>query len=121
MIEKKKKTPAPRNKFERKIERFLKKLKVRFTYEAEKLPYILSRHYIPDFVVTTPLGKIYIELKGHLRREDKAKMVAVKKTYPNLDIRVLFYSSNKSYIKWAERNGFRYAIADIPEEWLKGL
>jgi Phage endonuclease I len=69
----------------------------------------------------TPLGKIYVECKGYLRPEHKAKMCAVKRQNPKLDIRILFYSANKKQIKWAERNGFRYAIEDIPEEWLLGL
>lgn len=109
-----------RNKFEQKIHQQLKKSKVPFKYESEKLPYILSKHYIPDFILTTPLGKVYIECKGYLRPEHKAKLVAVKKQYPSKDIRILFYSPNKSYIKWAIKNGFIYAIGEIPDEWFEG-
>jgi hypothetical protein len=110
----------PRNKFEARIHKELTKLKVPFKYESEKLAYILAKHYIPDFIIDTPLGKIYIELKGHLRREDKAKMVAVKKQYPSKDIRILFYAPVKAYIRWAERNGFLYAVGKIPPDWLDG-
>lgn len=109
-----------RNKFEKKIYRQLKSSKINFKYESEKLPYILSRHYIPDFILDTPLGKVYIECKGYLRPEHKSKMVAVKKQYPNKDIRILFYSENKSAIKWAKKNNFIYAIGDIPDEWYQG-
>jgi hypothetical protein len=48
-------------------------------------------------------------------------MVAVKKLNPNIDLRILFYSLNKKNIKWAEKNGIRYAISKIPKEWLNGL
>lgn len=119
MIKKKKK--KTRNKFEARIHRQLKRAKVIFKYEEEKIPYILARHYIPDFILYTPLGKIYVECKGYLRPEDKSKMAAVKRLNPNLDIRILFYSHNLKYIKWAERQGFRYAIDKIPKEWLDGL
>jgi hypothetical protein len=115
---KKKKT---RNRFEAKIERQLKRSRRVFSYESERIPYILARHYVPDFIVTTCTGKVYIECKGYLRPEDKCKMIAVKKYNPRLDIRIVFYSLNKKYIKWAERNGFRYAVGTIPREWLEGM
>lgn len=110
-----------RNKFELRTERQLKRSRVRFKYEAEKIPYVLCRHYIPDFILETKTGKVYIECKGYLRPEHKSKMCAVKKQNPQLDIRILFYAEKRQYIKWAQKNGFRYAVGTIPEEWLQGL
>ena len=81
----------------------------------ERIPYILARYYVPDFVLYTPLGKVYIELKGYLRPEHKSKMVAVKKMHPEKDIRILFYTPNKKYDKWAVKNGFKYAFSTIPK------
>ncbi len=107
-----------KNKFETRLFKQLKKLKANFKYESEKIPYVLSGHYIPDFVIITPTGKVYVEAKGYFRPEHKRKMAAVKRQNPHLDIRILFYSSNKQYIKWAERNGFKYAVGDIPKDWL---
>lgn len=110
-----------RNKFENKIEKQLKKAKVKFSYETEKIPYFFSGHYLPDFILETPTGKVYIETKGHFRPEAKRKMVSVKKLNPQLDIRIIFYSKKIKDIKWAEKNGFRWAIDTIPEDWLKGF
>lgn len=107
-----------RNKFEKKIERQLKKAKAIYEYETEKIPYVLARHYIPDFILLTPKGKIYIEAKGHFDRDSKAKMAAVKRQHPNLDIRLIFYRKDKRHIKWAERNGYLFSFEKIPEEWL---
>ncbi len=107
-----------RNKFETRIYNQLKKAKVPFKYESEKIPYVLAGHYIPDFVVTTALGKIYIETKGYFRPEAKRKMVAVKRLHPELDIRLVFYSATKSNKSFADRHGFKYAVGTIPEEWL---
>lgn len=107
-----------KNKFEARILRRLRKAKVGVKYEHEKIPYVLAGHYIPDFIIFTPSGKIYIEAKGYLRPEHKRKMAAVKKQHPNLDIRILFYSRNAKYIRWAEKIGFRYAIDEIPNDWL---
>lgn len=110
-----------RNKFEQKIERQLKKAKVSFKYESERIPYVIAGHYLPDFVLSFPEGKIYIETKGHFRPEAKRKMASVKKLNPGLDIRIVFYSKKLKDIRWAEKHGFKYAIGEIPEEWLIGL
>lgn len=108
----------PRNLFESKTYQALKRKKVKFSYESERIPYVLAGHYIPDFLVVTPLGKIYIECKGYLRPEDKRKLKAVKTQHPEKDIRILFYENRKPNIKWAERAGFKYAVGIIPKEWL---
>lgn len=110
-----------RNTFEKKIHKQLKRLKVKFSYESEKIAYVLARFYIPDFIIDTPTGKVFVETKGHLRREDKAKLVAVKRQHPEMDLRILFYARNKTNFKWAERHGFKYAFDTIPKEWLDGF
>ncbi len=107
-----------RNNFEKKLHTQLKKAKVNFKYEAEKIPYIISGHYIPDFILYRPDRKIYIEAKGHFRPEAKRKMVAVKKLHPTLDIRIVFYSFKAKDIRWAEKQGFPYSIKTIPGDWL---
>lgn len=111
----------PRNHFEKRLFRSLKRSKASFKYEGCKLAYVLAKHYIPDFMVETPLGLVYIEAKGYLRREDKTKLRAVKKQHPEIDLRILFYASKKDDIKWAEKNGFKYAVGSIPKDWLRGL
>lgn len=107
-----------KNRFEDRIFKTLTKSKVPFKYESEKIPYIFSGHYLPDFVVQTPHGKIYIETKGYFRPEAKRKLVAVKKLNPNLDIRIIFYAKKEKDIRWAERHGFIYSIETLPKEWL---
>ena len=108
----------PRNKFEQRILNELDLAGIEFKYEPEAFPYTLSKTYTPDFVIYTKTRKIYLECKGYLRPEHKAKMVAVKKQHPELDIRMLFYGHNNSNFNWAIKNGFKYAIGSIPEEWL---
>ena len=110
-----------RNKFEQKIERSLKKSKISFKYESERIPYLIAGHYIPDFVLTTKRGKIFLETKGHFRPEAKRKMVAVKKLNPSLDIRLIFYSRKLKDIRWAEKHGFLYSIETVPKDWLDEL
>jgi Autographiviridae endonuclease I len=114
-----KKKKILKNAFEKKLNKQLKKAKVRFDYECTRIPYILACDYVPDWTVLLPSGVLYIEAKGYLRPEHKRKMVAVKRQHPEKDIRMVFYSKNKKYIKWAERNGFTYAIGEIPKEWLQ--
>ena len=110
-----------KNKFELKIYQQLKRSKVRFDYESCRIPYVVAGHYIPDFVIETRNGRVYVECKGYFRPEAKRKLCAVRRAHPEIDLRILFYAPNKSYIKWAEKNGIRYAISEIPKEWLDGF
>lgn len=120
------KKKQPRNKFEWLTERQLRRAKVKFSYENDRFAYILACHYLTDFTLFTPLGKIYIETKGYLRPADKRKLIAVKRQHPEIDLRILFYpfrslTREKQYTQWATKNGFRYAIGKIPSDWLKGM
>lgn len=110
-----------RNLFEESLLIQCQKALVPVTYEAEKLPYITSHHYLTDFIIKTPLGKIYIEAKGYFRPEDKRKLIAVKKLYPHIDLRIVFQRETKANVRWSKRHGFVYAIGKIPEAWFKGL
>lgn len=111
---------SPRNKFEQRINTSLRRAKIKYKYESEKIAYILACHYIPDFIIDTPTGKLYLECKGYLRPEDKRKLRAVKKQHPEMDIRLLFYAEKAEYVKWCVKNGFRYAFEKIPKDWLDG-
>lgn len=108
-----------KNKFEARVYNQLKRSKVSFKYESEKLPYLFTGHYLPDFVLIVGGNKIYIETKGYLRPEHKRKMVSVKKLRPTVDIRIVFYAKREKDIRWAERHGFPWAIEKVPEEWLQ--
>lgn len=111
----------PRNKFEKKLDKQLRRSKAVFEYESVRIPYVLAGFYWPDFIIHTKSGVLYIEAKGYLRPEHKRKMAAVKKQHPEMDIRIIFYARKPKDIKWAEKLGFRYSIDTIPEEWLDGL
>lgn len=118
---------GPRNKFEKEIAQFLKKKKVRFSYETEKLPYQLNLSYTPDFIITTRSGKkVYIETKGRFKYEDRRKMAAIKEANPELDIRIVFYNSRSKIAKgsvmtygdWGTKYGYIWSDKVIPMEWL---
>jgi predicted nuclease of restriction endonuclease-like RecB superfamily len=109
-----------KNKFERRILDQLEGSGLPVKYEGERIAYVYSGHYTPDFVLTTPTGKVYLETKGYFRPEHKRVMRAAKKTNPNLDIRIIFYAPNKKYERWAIKNGFRYAFKEVPQEWIDG-
>lgn len=101
-------------------------------YESEKFSYTIQHTYTPDYVIRLKDGRlIYIEAKGNGRQFDnnvRQKMIAVKKQYPDMDLRIVFYSDGKigpkrkdgSFLKqsdWAKKNNFIFAIKDIPEDW----
>lgn len=115
-----------RSGFEAKIVEQLRAKKVKFEYETLKLKYVLpeTKHtYTPDF--SLPNGVI-IEAKGKLDPATRKKMMAVKNSHPDLDIRFVFQRDNPirkgsktTYSMWSEKAGFPWAIGEVPDDWLK--
>ena len=105
----------------------MRRAKKIFFYEKDTFAYLLARHYTPDFKIMTSSGKyFYVETKGYFRSEDRAKLIAVKKTNPLIDIRIIFMQDKKirksgkmKYSDWAIKYGFMYAFNKVPREWLK--
>ena len=112
--------------------------KTRVEYETETLKYVSEGTYKPDFIITLPSGhKIYIEAKGNGPQFDasiRRKLVEVRDQNPHIDLRLLFYRDGKvmgsqrrkdgSFFKqseWAIRNGFDFAIGEVPDIWFKEI
>lgn len=104
----------------------LKKLGINFLYEQYVLRYTptaKATRYTPDFVL--PNG-IIIETKGRFVSKDRTKHKDIKKQYPDLDLRFVFSNPNQkigkrsktTYAMWCEREGFKFARAPVPEEWI---
>jgi hypothetical protein len=91
-------------------------------YEQFKIPYTITSCYLPDFVLS---NGIIIEVKGYFDQEDRAKLLAVKKQHPDLDIRLVFSNPSQRISKrakttvgqWAETHGFKYSKSRIPAHW----
>lgn len=91
-------------------------------YEPFSIPYLVKGNYFPDFIL--PNG-IIVETKGYFDSRSRAKMVAVKKHNPHLDIRMVFMNSrNKlrkgsktTYADWCIKYSYPYADGMIPLEW----
>ncbi len=93
-------------------------------FEPFKLDYLLKGRYLPDFVLP---NDIIVEAKGYFDARARAKMVAVKKHHPDLDIRFVFMNSktkvrkgsDATYADWCKRYGFLFADMAIPLKWFK--
>lgn len=115
-----------RSGLEEKVAEQFRRAGIKFRFEEVTLPFVepaKNRRYTPDFVL--PNG-IIIETKGLFTTEDRQKMVLIKKTYPALDIRLVFSNANAriakasktTYSMWAEKNGYPWAHKEVPSEWL---
>lgn len=113
-----------RSKLEKSVASLLQQLGVCFEYESTKIPYIIRHNYTPDFVL--PSG-IYLEAKGYWDAEDRRKMLAVKESNPELDIRMVFQApynkiskkSKTTYAQWCDKHGIQWtSFAEIPIDWL---
>ena len=88
--------PEPyRSWLEADIAHHLKKAKVEFEYETEKLTYVepaTVRQYTPDLILGK--GQMYIEIKGRFTAQDRKKMSLIIEQHPTLDIRMLLAKDN---------------------------
>ena len=99
---------------------------VPFTYEEEKLWYVVESNYTPDFVIVKQDRKpIYIEAKGQFTPEDRRKTVAVLNANPGIDLRFVFSNpktklrrgAKSSYADWCDKHGLQWAAQLVPQEW----
>lgn len=128
-----------KSRFETRLGEELVALGVDFTYESTAYRYNLKpynaschscgskevyedRQYTPDFFL--PNG-IIVEAKGKFTAAMRTKMLAVIKTNPELDLRMVFMRDNwltsakkKRYSDWCTYHGIKSAVGSIPEEWI---
>ena len=101
------------------------KLKGPFTYESHRIDYSTAptrHHYTPDVILS---NGIIVEIKGRFLTADRHKHILIARQFPNLDIRFVFqnpklsiYPGSKTTVAdWADRNGFIWAVKEVPEEW----
>lgn len=121
-----------RSGFERKLLDQLEESGTAVEYEnpKRKLKFVQpskQRSYLPDFTFKT--SPIIIEAKGRLTRQEREKLMWIKRCNPEADIRLVFQRNNrlskrpssKKYGDWARENGFPYAVGTVPKEWLNAI
>ena len=114
-----------RSKFELSIAQNLEQRKCSFDYESMTVRYVLNCRYTPDFIL--PNGVI-IEAKGRLLKKDARKHRAIKKQFPDLDIRFVFADINNrvegskfTNRQWCQKYKFQYAERVIPKKWFDNV
>jgi hypothetical protein len=106
-----------------------------WSYESEKFEYQLIHTYLPDFKITTQSGKvIHLEFKGWTpgweSGSDRTKLLAVRETYPLLDLRLVWATpafarrpirrgGKTTNEQWAEKHGFASCSVGVPLPWLQ--
>lgn len=125
-------TTSYRSGFEKRIAQNLKEANVSFGYETEKLTYVIPARkatYTPDFIVKRSDGStLVVEAKGRFRTAaDRQKLILVKETHPDRDIRLVFQNSKlpiykgskTTYAMWANTHGFTWAEKTVPTSWIE--
>lgn len=113
-----KKNGGYRSKFEWDVAKVLKKRKVKASYEPETLNYTLELEYNPDWKT----GGIYLEAKGKFNYIERRKILAVLKSNPGIDLRLIFMRNNKissksktRYTDWCAKHGIKCSVyPDLP-------
>lgn len=117
-----------KSKFEKRVADKLTAKNVRYVYEKGlKMHYVVPQTdhtYTPDFQLR---GRTwFLEAKGVLDAATRAKMLHVKASNPDKDIRFCFqrdnpiYKGSKTkYSDWATKHGFKWCIGEIPDAWIE--
>jgi len=115
-----------RSGLERQVASSLIKKKVAYTYEENRISYLLMKTYTPDFYLKKQ--KIFLEVKGYFLPSDRTKHLKIKEQHPEIDIRFVFGNarnrlnkrSKTTYGAWCDKHGFLWSDnGQIPAEWLK--
>jgi hypothetical protein len=91
---------------------------VPFKYEDDQFTYQYDpQKYTVDFTIKkADRSKTYFEYKGKLDGATRKKLRAIKKSNPDVDLRLVFEKPNNKlyrgakmrYWEWAERHGFKW-------------
>lgn len=116
-----------RSNFELSVARQLERQNInpKECYEQKTIEYTIpeSHHkYLVDFQL--PNG-IIVEVKGRWSPEDRKKIMHIKKSNPELDIRMLFQNpdvkiykgSSTTYGQWCNKKNIKWASKVIPKSW----
>jgi hypothetical protein len=90
---------------------------ISWAYEVDRIDYVLEKKYCPDFKIS---DGIYVETKGVWDGEDRAKVLAVKKQHPEVEIIMCFQNPNLKiqknsktrYRDWSDKHGFIWCEAN---------
>lgn len=91
------------------------------TYEPISIPYVVTRRYIPDFVILD--SGLIIEGKGRFWKDDKSKLLKIQAM--GIDVKVLLQRANvrvprtkHTHEQWLEQHHFTHAVGTlIPPHW----
>lgn len=93
-----------------------------YEYESLRFSYVSHHTYTPD--LSFP-NNIVVELKGRFLPADRAKILAVRKAHPHIDLRMVFMNPNvklsknsrTTYGDWCDKHGIQWASKRVPIEW----
>jgi hypothetical protein len=120
-----------RNKLEARIGEQLSNAGLSFSYEGYRVPFAVparTAKYLPDFRV----GNIILEGKGWFGQgaKERQKLVLVRESNPELDIRIVFSDANKkiykgsptTYAQWADDHDFKWSTkGEVPAAWITDM
>ena len=114
--------------FERDFAQQLDKIGMKWEYETDTFYWFPNpKIYKPDFKIIRDDGSYYyIETKGFFDPDSRVKMAAIKKQFPEEDIRIVFDNPDKklsklenarTYREWADRYSYPCSSFCIPMDW----
>lgn len=104
----------------------MEKAGLKADYEPDRLPFIRSSHYVPDWKIRP---NVYIETKGYFSPSNRANMLSFREQHPGVRIHFVFGNaqnrlnpkSKTTYADWCRRHGFKFIDIKqgVPLNWWK--
>lgn len=105
-----------RSKMEANVARYYTFLKINWVYEPREFKFDKikrgTKYYKPDFYLPAPI-RLFIEVKGYFRPNDKTKLKRFKKYYPEEFDRLKFIIPDKYSGSKANGNMIKFLCDDL--------
>lgn len=109
---------------ERDFAKLLKKQKVQFKYEEDRIPFVRQSSYTPDWKIGE---KTYLETKGEFTSSQRSNLLSFLEQHPDIKIIMVFAQaknklnkkSKMTYAEWCSRHGIEFIDLDaeyIPQK-----
>lgn len=102
---------------ERDFAKLLKKQKIAFKYEEDRIPYVRQSSYTPDWKIGP---KTYLETKGEFTSSQRSNLLSFREQHPDIKIIMVFAQANNklnrkskmTYAEWCNRHEIEFYNLD---------
>jgi hypothetical protein len=102
-----------KSKLEYDFNELIKKGGKQANYEKERIPFVKSTHYLPDFEIAK---NVFIETKGYFSSSNRTNLLEFLTQHPDMTVLMVFGNSQNrlnskskiTYAQWCDKHGVEW-------------